>query len=156
MTSSHPVLLLFHIRCHHLRFKNFLYILRILQFPSIPPVQSDAYSLAGHLALLFHKLLEYISYFIPSTNDRAIVNITGSTCFSLHTIPQSHRSSFFPIIWGDTTLIFSSSFQTLYTQNNVRITHNALFTHTHINAYDYILQNREPKTCVFTLKRMYY
>jgi len=36
--------------------------------PSIPLVQPDSYSLAGHLPLLFHNanklLLEYISYFI--------------------------------------------------------------------------------------------
>jgi len=40
--------------------------------PSIPPVQPDAYSPADPLPLLFHnahQLLEYMSYFIPSTND---------------------------------------------------------------------------------------
>jgi len=71
--------------------------------PSIFSVQPDAYSPASHLPFLFHNAhqLEYMSYFIPFTNDRTRVGIVGFIC--LFSVPHSHRSSFFPTIWAQLT-----------------------------------------------------
>jgi len=64
--------------------------------PSIPHVQTDAYSPPGHLPLLFHnaQLLEYMFYFIPCTNNRVIVSIVGSSC--LFSVPISSLISIDP------------------------------------------------------------
>ncbi|KYN38935.1 hypothetical protein ALC56_06695 [Trachymyrmex septentrionalis] len=53
--------------------------------PSIPHVQTDTYSTPGHFPLFFHahQLLEYMSYFIPCTNDRVIVSAGSSCLFSI-------------------------------------------------------------------------
>ena len=42
----------------------------------------------SHLLLFFHQLLEYISYFILSTNARVIVSIAKSTCLFSVLIPS--------------------------------------------------------------------
>ena len=131
MTSSHPVLSLFHIRYHHSRLRNFLFRIPLPQF--LPQFQSNA-STPPLVTFLF-SFTPIICWnicstlFLPLTNDNQHCRI-HLLIFSSYIISHSYRFSLSPTISAYTTLNFPSSFQ-LSTQNNVRITHNSLSTHTH-------------------------
>ena len=80
--------------------------------PSIPYVQPDDYSLAGHLPLLFHdaqQLLEYMTYFTPSYDDQVIVKIAGSDGLFSVPIPSLIPFDPFSFLWSYAVLIFPFS-----------------------------------------------
>jgi len=109
MTSFRSVLPLFHIQCHHLRFRNFPSHILSPQFLlfNLTLTLSLVIFLSSFITPINCCWNTYLTLFLSRSNDRVIVSITGSTClFSVH-ISHSHRSFFFP---SYTILIFSSFF----------------------------------------------